>query len=44
MVWAVKVLMLAVYVHRGSGSLFLAFGDGEGFDACSHLTGDLIGF
>lgn len=36
--------MLAVYVHRGSGSLFLAFGNREGFDACSHLKGDLIGF
>ena len=36
--------MLAVFVHRGSGSLFLAFGNREGFDACSHLKGDLIGF
>jgi hypothetical protein len=36
--------VLAVYVDRGSGSSFMAFGDREGFDACSHLTGDLIGF
>jgi hypothetical protein len=36
--------MLVVYVDRGSGSLFLAFGVREGFDACSHLADDLIGF
>ena len=36
--------MLVVYVDRGSGSLFLAFGDREGFDACCHLMDDLIGF